>query len=147
MHDRDATFPRQLDQRMPNLGLRVLQAPPRCPLEITHRLMVLEALQKRLITGNQPARKLKEQPEMIKGWRSYNQSVRQMPRMPIRVRTITSATGTAGPKPYDGAHASRPVRAPLLSLTLLSSGYTGKRHAHTGKRGADGVPAGAGHGG
>ena len=60
-------------------------------LEVTHRLMVLEALQKGLITGGQPARKLKEQPEIIKGLREYNQSVQQIPRMRIRVRTITSA--------------------------------------------------------
>ena len=53
--------------------------------------MVLEALQKGLITGGQPARKLKEQPEIIKGLREYNQSVQQIPRMRIRVRTITSA--------------------------------------------------------
>src|SRR2546427_4403741 len=60
-------------------------------LEITHRLMVLEALQKGLITGGQPARKLKEQPEIIKSLRAYNQSMRQIPRLRIRVRTITSA--------------------------------------------------------
>jgi uncharacterized protein len=60
-------------------------------LEITHRLMVLEALQKGLITGGQPARKLKEQPEIIKSLHEYNQSVQQIPRMHIRVRTITSA--------------------------------------------------------
>ena len=60
-------------------------------LEVTHRLMVLEALHKGLITGSQPARKLKEQPEVIKSLREYNQSVRQIPRMRIRVRTITAA--------------------------------------------------------
>jgi predicted nucleic acid-binding protein len=60
-------------------------------LEITHRLMVLEALQKGLITGGQPARKLREQPEIIKSLRAYNQSMRQIPRLRIRVRTITSA--------------------------------------------------------
>jgi predicted nucleic acid-binding protein len=60
-------------------------------LEVTHRLMVLEALQKGLITGGQPARKLKEQPEIIKDLREYNQSVQQIPRLRIRVRTITSA--------------------------------------------------------
>src|SRR5215813_15389277 len=31
MHDRDAIFSHQLDQRMRNLGLRVLKTPPRCP--------------------------------------------------------------------------------------------------------------------
>ena len=60
-------------------------------LEVTHRLMVLEALHKGLITGGQPARKLKEQPEVIKSLREYNQSVRQIPRMRIRVRTITAS--------------------------------------------------------
>ena len=59
-------------------------------MEVTHRLMVLEALHKGLITGGQPARKLKEQPEVIKGLREYNQSVQQIPRMRIRVRTITA---------------------------------------------------------
>ena len=59
-------------------------------LEVMHRLMMLEALQKGLITGGQPARKLKEQPEIIKVLREYNQSVQQIPRLHIRVRTITS---------------------------------------------------------
>jgi predicted nucleic acid-binding protein len=60
-------------------------------LEVFHRLMVLEALQKWLIAGGQPARKLKEQPEVIKGLRAYNQAVQQIPLMRIRVRTITPA--------------------------------------------------------
>lgn len=60
-------------------------------LEVTHRLMMLEALQNGLITGGQPARKLKEQPEIIKGLHEYNQSVRQIPRLKIRVRAITSS--------------------------------------------------------
>ena len=60
-------------------------------LEVTHRLMMLEALQKGLITGGQPARKLKEQPEIIQVLQEYNQSVRQIPRLNIRVRAITSA--------------------------------------------------------
>ena len=64
-------------------------------LEITHRLMVLEALQKGLITGGQPARKLKERPEIIKGLREYNQSVQQIPRLRIHVRPITSAIAKA----------------------------------------------------
>jgi predicted nucleic acid-binding protein len=60
-------------------------------LEVIHRLMMLEALQKGLITGGQPARKLKEQPEIIKALQAYNQSVQQIPRLHIRVRAITSA--------------------------------------------------------
>jgi len=31
LHDRDAIFTQQLDQRIRNLGLRVLKTPPRCP--------------------------------------------------------------------------------------------------------------------
>jgi predicted nucleic acid-binding protein len=59
-------------------------------LEVTHRLMVLEALHKGLITGGQPARKLKEQPAIIKRLQEYNRSVQQIPRMGIRVRPLTS---------------------------------------------------------
>jgi predicted nucleic acid-binding protein len=60
-------------------------------LEVTHRLMMLEALKKGLITGGQPARKLKEQPEIVKVLQVYNQSIQQIPRLNIRVRAVTSA--------------------------------------------------------
>src|SRR5215813_3022414 len=53
--------------------------------------MILEALQKGLITGGQPARKLQEQPALIKVLHEYNQSVQHIPRLNIRVRTITAA--------------------------------------------------------
>jgi predicted nucleic acid-binding protein len=58
-------------------------------LEIAHRLMILEALHKGLISGGQPARKLKEKPEVIKGLSDYNLAVRQIPRMGVRVRAVT----------------------------------------------------------
>ena len=45
-------------------------------LEVTHRLMILEALHKGLISGGQPARKLKEQPALVKRLSDYNRSVR-----------------------------------------------------------------------
>lgn len=35
-------------------------------LDVTHHLMLLEALQRGLSTGGQPARKLKERPEVVK---------------------------------------------------------------------------------
>jgi predicted nucleic acid-binding protein len=60
-------------------------------LEVTHRLMVLEALHKGLLTGGRPARKLKEQPAIIKSLQEYNRSVQQIPHMGIRVRPLTSA--------------------------------------------------------
>jgi len=58
-------------------------------LEVAHRLMVLEALHKELISGGQPARKLKEKPEVIKGLSDYNLAVRQIPRMGVRVKALT----------------------------------------------------------
>jgi predicted nucleic acid-binding protein len=59
-------------------------------LEVAHRLMMLEALQKGLITRGQPARKLREQPEIVKALQAYNQSVQQIPRLNVRVEAITS---------------------------------------------------------
>jgi predicted nucleic acid-binding protein len=59
-------------------------------LEVMHRLMLLEALRKGLISGGQLARKLKERPEIVKSLREYNRSIQQLPRMRIRVRAITS---------------------------------------------------------
>jgi predicted nucleic acid-binding protein len=56
-----------------------------------HRLMLLEAVHKGLISGGQLARKLKERPEIVKSLREYNRSIQQIPRMRIRVSAITSA--------------------------------------------------------
>ena len=58
-------------------------------LEVTHRLMLLEALHKGLIAGGQPARKLKERPEIVKSLSEYNRSVQQIPRMGVRIRALT----------------------------------------------------------
>ena len=60
-------------------------------LEVLHRLMMLEALHKGVIVGGQPARKLKEHPEIVKNLHDYNQSVRQIPRMGVRIRVLTPA--------------------------------------------------------
>lgn len=60
-------------------------------LEVAHRLMMLEAFHKGLISGGQLARKLKEQPEIVKSLREYNRSIRLIPRLGIRVRAISSA--------------------------------------------------------
>ena len=64
-------------------------------LEVLHRLMMLEALHKGLIVGGQPARKLKEHPEIVRNLRDYNQSVRHIPRMGVRIRALTPALLTA----------------------------------------------------
>lgn len=60
-------------------------------LEVTHRLMILEALQKGLISGSQPARRLKEKPDVIKSLSDYNRSAQQIPRMGVRIRPLTPA--------------------------------------------------------
>jgi predicted nucleic acid-binding protein len=60
-------------------------------LEVAHRLMMLEALHTGLISGGQLARRLKEQPEIVKSLRDYNRSIREIPSLGIRVRAITSA--------------------------------------------------------
>jgi predicted nucleic acid-binding protein len=60
-------------------------------LEVMHRLMLLEAVHRGLISGGQLARKLKERPEIVKGLREYNRSIRQIPRMGLRVRAIPLA--------------------------------------------------------
>lgn len=60
-------------------------------LEVAHRLMMLEALHKGLITRNQPARKLKERPEIVKSLSDYNRSVQQIPRLGVRIRSLTPA--------------------------------------------------------
>jgi predicted nucleic acid-binding protein len=53
--------------------------------------MMLEALHKGLISGGQLARRLMGHPEIVRSLREYNRSIRQVPRLGIRVRTITSA--------------------------------------------------------
>ena len=60
-------------------------------LEVLHRLMMVEALHKRLISSGQPARKLKERPEIVRALNDYNQAARQIPRMGVRVRALTPA--------------------------------------------------------
>jgi predicted nucleic acid-binding protein len=64
-------------------------------LEVLHRLMMLEALHKGLLVGGQPARKLKEHPEIVRNLHDYNQSVRQIPRMGVSIRAVTPALITA----------------------------------------------------
>jgi len=95
-------------------------------LEVMHRLMMLEALQKGLSTGGQPARKLKEQPEIIKVLREYNQSVQQIPRLNICVRTITSGVVRASEtiRVQNGLMTNDSITVALmrkLSLTAIAT--------------------------
>jgi predicted nucleic acid-binding protein len=58
-------------------------------LEVTHRLMILEAVHKGLVSGGQSVRRLKERPTIIQSLREYNQSIQNIPRMGIQVKTVT----------------------------------------------------------
>ncbi len=51
--------------------------------------MILEALHKGLISGGQPVKKLKKHPEIIRSLEDYNTSVQQIPRMGIKIRSLT----------------------------------------------------------
>ena len=59
-------------------------------LEVTHRLMLLEALHKGLVSGGQPAKTLKKHPEIVRSLEDYNTSIQQIPRMGIKIRPLTS---------------------------------------------------------
>ena len=59
-------------------------------LEVTQKLMLLEALQKGLISGGQPLTKLRKHPEIVRRLQDYNTSIRQIPRLGIKIRPLTS---------------------------------------------------------
>ena len=59
-------------------------------LEVTHRLMLLEALHKGLLAGGKPATMLKKHPEIVRSLEDYNTSIQQIPRMGIKIRPLTS---------------------------------------------------------
>jgi predicted nucleic acid-binding protein len=92
-------------------------------LEVAHRLMMLEALQKGLITRGQPARKLREQPEIVKVLQAYNQSIRQIPRLKIRVQAITSEVVRASEavRIQDGLMTNDSVSVALMHQLNLSA--------------------------
>lgn len=58
-------------------------------LEVLHRLMTIEAISKGLITPGQPAKKLKQNPEVIKQLRDYAKCVNEIGSLSIRVHPVT----------------------------------------------------------
>lgn len=58
-------------------------------LEVAHRLMVIEAQQKGLIRGRNPAQKLAKSPEIVKELELYAEQVQKIPRMGIEVEEVT----------------------------------------------------------
>ena len=53
--------------------------------EVAHRMMMMEALSKGLIHGNNPARKLRAKPDLIKNLHIYKQQIDQIPLMGIEI--------------------------------------------------------------
>ena len=58
-------------------------------LEVAHRLMVIEAQQKRLVRGPNPVRKLAESPGTVKKLHLYEEWTLAIPRMGIEVEEVT----------------------------------------------------------
>lgn len=58
-------------------------------LEVAHRLMIIEAQQKGLIRGRNPAQKLAESPEIVKKLDLYEEQVLKISRMGVEVEEVT----------------------------------------------------------
>ncbi len=58
--------------------------------EVARRLMIIEAQQKGLIRGRNPAQKLAESPEIVKQLSRYEEQVLKFPRMGIEVEEVTT---------------------------------------------------------
>ncbi|MBI2358751.1 MAG: type II toxin-antitoxin system VapC family toxin [Deltaproteobacteria bacterium] len=60
-------------------------------LEVAHRLMVVEARQKRLVRGANPVQKLARSPALVKKLSLYQEWTLAIPRMGIEVEEVTFA--------------------------------------------------------
>ena len=58
-------------------------------LEVLHRLMILEAVSKGLITPGQPAKKLKQKLDIIPRLTNYSRCVNEISRLQVRVSAVT----------------------------------------------------------
>lgn len=58
-------------------------------LEVMHRLMVLEALVRELVTPGRVAKKLKNRPEIVKQLTAYAAQVQTIPEMNINIVPVT----------------------------------------------------------
>ncbi len=56
--------------------------------EVLHRVMASEAVEKRLITPGNPARKLKEHPEIVRALVEYQRLVDRIPEMGVHVLPV-----------------------------------------------------------
>jgi predicted nucleic acid-binding protein len=69
-------------------GLRGVTSLP-VLLEVAHRLMVIEAQQKRLVRGGNPGRQLAESPGLVKKLHLYEEWTLAIPRMGIEVEEVS----------------------------------------------------------
>ena len=60
-------------------------------LEVAHRLMVIEAVQKRLVRGPNPGQKLARSPDTVKKLHLYGEWTLAIPRLGIEVEEVTIA--------------------------------------------------------
>ena len=58
-------------------------------LEVAHRLMIIEAQQKGLARGSNPAEKLARSPDVVRKLRAYEEWTLAIPRMGIEVEEVT----------------------------------------------------------
>ena len=60
--------------------------------EVAHRMMMLEAVNGGWIRGSNPARKLRERPDLIKRLQTYQQQIDQIPLMGIEILPLDLKT-------------------------------------------------------
>ncbi len=58
-------------------------------LEVLHRMMMIEAVSKALITPGQPAKKLKQHPDVIRNLGDYNRCPDEIRRIGARIFPVT----------------------------------------------------------
>lgn len=59
--------------------------------EVAHRLMMIEAVQRRLVTSGNVARKLARRPELVKQLTVYEASIQAIPSMGVEIVALTEA--------------------------------------------------------
>jgi len=57
-------------------------------LEVTHRLMAMEAVAKGLVSAGRAIRRLRERPDLVKGLTAYSKQVAEIPQWGIGVQPI-----------------------------------------------------------
>jgi len=57
-------------------------------MEVLHRLMTMEADEKRMITPGNPARKLKEHPEIVRALADYQRLVERIPEIGVQILPV-----------------------------------------------------------